>query len=86
MLYTYNSNNSGGKWWLDTDDWKALEAAGWSVDWKEKPLLKALATEASKEFPSREAAISEFEEITDESFYDQGCPCCGEPHSMYPYE
>lgn len=29
----YDSNNSGGDWWLSDDDWKALEAAGWKVAW-----------------------------------------------------
>lgn len=30
---TYSSNNSGGSWWLKDEDWKALEAAGWEVEW-----------------------------------------------------
>ncbi len=29
----YDSNNSGGGWWLNDTDWKALEEAGWHVDW-----------------------------------------------------
>lgn len=29
----YNSNNSGGSWWLTDENWKALEAAGWKVQW-----------------------------------------------------
>lgn len=29
----YDSNNSGGHWWLKDEDWKALEAAGWKVVW-----------------------------------------------------
>ena len=29
----YNSNNSGGNWWLSDDDWRKLEAAGWTVAW-----------------------------------------------------
>lgn len=29
----YDSNNSGGSWWLSDEDWKALEAAGWKVRW-----------------------------------------------------
>ena len=33
MYVEYNSNNSGGGWWLDDQDWKALEAAGWKVAW-----------------------------------------------------
>lgn len=30
----YNSNNSGGGWWVSEEGWKALEAAGWIVHWK----------------------------------------------------
>jgi hypothetical protein len=33
MLITYDSNNSGGRWWLKDEDWLALEEAGWKVDW-----------------------------------------------------
>lgn len=29
----YRTNNSGGSWWLSDDDWKALEDAGWEVEW-----------------------------------------------------
>ena len=31
---TYDSNNSGGSWWLTDEDWNALEKAGWTVKWK----------------------------------------------------
>lgn len=30
----YDSNNSGGRWWLTDKDWFALEHAGWKVAWK----------------------------------------------------
>lgn len=33
MYVEYDSNNSGGHWWLKDEDWKALEAAGWIVAW-----------------------------------------------------
>src|ERR1017187_3464836 len=33
VIVTYDSNNSGGSWWLSTDDWEALEEAGWNVHW-----------------------------------------------------
>lgn len=29
----YSSNNSGGEWWLNDQNWKDLEAAGWKVVW-----------------------------------------------------
>ena len=33
MYVEYDSNNSGGSWWLSDEDWKKLEEAGWVVDW-----------------------------------------------------
>lgn len=33
MLVEYSSNNSGGSWWLKDEQWKALEDAGWDVEW-----------------------------------------------------
>jgi hypothetical protein len=33
MYVEYNSNNSGGQWWLSDQNWKDLEAAGWKVSW-----------------------------------------------------
>ena len=34
MYVLYDSNNSGGSWWLGDEQWKALEAAGWKVAWE----------------------------------------------------
>jgi hypothetical protein len=33
MRIKYDSNNSGGRWWLKDADWDALAAAGWRVRW-----------------------------------------------------
>jgi hypothetical protein len=33
FVVEYNSNNSGGGWWLDDKDWRKLEKAGWLVEW-----------------------------------------------------
>jgi len=33
ITLSYSSNNSGGGWWLKDKDWKALEKAGWEVEW-----------------------------------------------------
>lgn len=94
MKITYNSNNSGGGWWLKDKDWKALEKAGWKVDWfagqkREyfKPdadgrWLGALATSASKNFKNIQEALEEFERITGQNVTDEGCNCCGAPHSF----
>lgn len=89
--YTYKSNNSGGSWWLDDNNWLALEKAGWKVEWvknetdrtwkdKDGRWLGALATTASKEFASLDAAIDEFERIAEQDYGDAGCECCGSPH------
>lgn len=31
-----SENNSGGGWWLSEDDWLALEAKGWVIEWAEE--------------------------------------------------
>ena len=95
ILVEYSSNNSGGGWWLTDEDWLALEAAGWSVQWMKdskgqftKPdadgrWLGALATEASKEFSSMREAVEEWERTTGQSASDLGCfTCCGQPHNF----
>ena len=94
MLVKYSSNNSGGRWWLEDKDWHALEAAGWKVDWvrlnKKSWLLDAdgerslgaLATEAEKEFETPGEAMREFEKVTGQTVSDEGCNCCGAPHSF----
>ncbi len=33
MHVEYASNNSGGDWWLKDEDWRALEKAGWVIEW-----------------------------------------------------
>lgn len=91
----YDSNNSGGGWWLEDKDWYDLEAAGWVVRWlKDDELyskyvredgrwLGALATSATREGLSLEDAIAEFERITGQNSGDEGCGCCGQPHYFY---
>jgi hypothetical protein len=81
----YSANNSGGYWWLEDDDWKNLEAAGWNVEWEKERWLGALAKGASKEFPDAETGIREWEEITGGNSAAEGCNCCGPPHS-FSYE
>ena len=86
MKIKYESTNSGGKWWLSDDDWKKLEAAGWAVEWeKERGLkrgLRTLAKRASKDFETVGDAIREFEKVTGQDASDEGCNCCGAPHSF----
>lgn len=33
MTVNYDSNNSGGSWWLTDQDWINLEKAGWHIEW-----------------------------------------------------
>lgn len=93
----YDSNNSGGRWWLTDDDWLALERAGWKVSWfrdeeryfktdKEGRWLGALASKAIKPgAKSLREAADEWERITGKSATDAGCPCCGQPHNFKLY-
>ena len=80
MRVRYSSNNSGGKWWLSDEDWKALEAAGWDVKWRSSPWLGALATEAFREAVSVDVAKAEWEHVVGKDADASGCRCCGEPH------
>lgn len=82
---TYDSNNSGGNWWLSDEDWKKLEKAGWNVDWKEERFLGALATSAKKDFINIEEAKADFERITGQDPDAEGCNCCGPPHNFYDW-
>ena len=43
MYVEYNSNNSGGSWWLKDEHWFALEKAGWKVRWHKEMYVEALA-------------------------------------------
>lgn len=94
MTIEYRSNNSGGRWWLTDGNWRALEAAGWSVEWSANKRdgfsqpdadgrwLGALATTTSKDFDSVADALREFESLTGADVSDDGCNCCGPPHSF----
>jgi hypothetical protein len=51
--------------------------------------LGSAAREASKDFPTLKDAILEWEEVTGMDAADEGCNCCGAPHSFStsdPYE
>lgn len=90
----YDSNNSGGGWWITDQNWKDLEAAGWEVQWfkneasngyKER-FCDALAMKARRYGVSRRVAMAEFEDITGLSPYEEGCDCCGQPHYFSQYD
>ena len=93
----YSSNNSGGHWWLKDDDWRALETAGWEIEWvrddpffqklgKSDRWLGALASAATRRGLPLDDAIAEFERITHNCATDPGCKCCGQPHVFVEYD
>lgn len=84
MTVEYSSNNSGGKWWLTPQDWKNLEAAGWEVEWRE--WLGSPATEAVRHGLDLHSAVDEWERITGQSADEDGCQCCGVPHSFVEHD
>lgn len=99
MKVEYDSNNSGGRWWLEDEDWKALEKAGWEVEWyrnqegrlfkpnKEGRWLGALASKAYLHGATDiRSAADQWESITGQCATDSGCPCCGAPHSFTLYD
>lgn len=92
MKIEYSHNNSGGSWWLTDDDWNNLAAEGWDVEWyadrgsffgSGERFLGALASGASKDFPSLKEGIAEWERITGQTADAEGCSCCGQPHYFY---
>ncbi len=91
MKVKYDSNNSGGRWWLDDKDWYSLEKAGWKINWvKNEPVgafhdeddrwLGALASSAEIEIGTIKEAIESFEKATGQDVSNEGCNCCGPPH------
>lgn len=109
----YDTNNSGGSWWLTEEDWDKLAAAGWNVHWVtwdkkwggysrpistyKNPLRKivkkksgdwlgAKACSAAKKFDNPDEGIAEWSRITGQDPNDEGCPCCGPPHSFEWYD
>ena len=96
MKVEYDSNNSGGDWWLTDQDWLALEQAGWKVRWfrerrefsvgEDSKWLGALADAATRTGLSLKEAVSEWERITGKCSTDAGCQCCGPPHRFTLYD
>ena len=90
---TYSTNNSGGNFWLSDQDWINLENAGWEVEWikdqtgrsgvKNDRFMAALATSAIRRGLSERMAIAEWQDIVGQDPDEEGCPCCGGPHSFY---
>lgn len=77
-VYTeYDSNNSGGSFWLSDQNWADLEKAGWVIS----NHFGSEPTAAKRKLPIG-LAIQEWAEITGMDPSDEGCNCCGPPHSF----
>lgn len=50
-IVEYDSNNSGGSWWLKDEDWEALAEAGWNVHWKQGSGFPSLDPDAEHPGP-----------------------------------
>ena len=82
MIVRYNSNNSGGYWWLTFDDWVNLGRACWKVNWKDSNST-CPPTSATLVCDSINIAKSNFEYVTSQDPDIAGCSCCGPPHYFY---
>lgn len=95
----YDSNNSGGRWWLKDGDWYALEKAGWKIHWikdseahaslgvkDDGRFLGALASSATLYgAKSLKEAADSWSQATGKSPFEVGCQCCGQPHTFTLY-
>jgi len=89
----YDSNNSGGSFWLNDADWHALADGGWFVFWakdnrpeyldKDGRYMGQLATGAFAPLMTEDEAINSFRALTSQNPYAEGCECCGPPHNFY---
>ncbi len=75
----YSHNNSGGYDWLDADDWAALAAAGWVLGRS----INNRVYDAERTGLTLDAAVAEWKSITGQDPAEDGCECCGPPHSFY---
>ena len=85
LTLEYDTNNSGGGFWLIDDNWKAMESAGWSVAWptgKGWPGVPVRATIPVKDMDDAKRIVREWETITGQDAADEGCNCCGQPHNF----
>lgn len=92
--YEFHESNSGGYHRLSEKNYRDLHAAGWSArmycfdaDQDETDIDQMLfdglsRPYMSKEFPTIRAAVEEWEKITGQDFFEQGCTCCGPPFRL----
>lgn len=75
MKVMYDSNNSGGSFWIGEDDIQKMEAAGWVhsgyMTW-------------SLEADSVQSAKDQWAALLGKDPDEIGCECCGPPHNFGP--
>ena len=76
MIVEYDGNNSGGGDWLNDEDRSRLEAGGWRV------LKGGYTTKALRQGKRMNEIIEEFEKLANQNVRDEGCNCCGPPHTF----
>lgn len=76
----YSHNNSGGIDWMNENDWKKLEEAGWILS--ERSTYSNKVYSAKRIGLSLHDAIVEWESVTFLNAAAEGCNCCGRPHSF----
>lgn len=81
----FSENNSGGEWWLSADQYEKLKAAGWEGEGV-IPGDRYGGRRMIRRGLSRKMAIAEWEDVTGEDAYTQGCECCGAPYGFYEYD
>lgn len=70
-------------WWGGHDDTYKNRKYETAEEAENDRWLGALAREARGLFNSHEEAVESFERATGERYEDEGCECCGSPHSIY---
>jgi hypothetical protein len=92
-IITFSESNSGGRFRLTADDYRALlESGRWGLPEEslERPYISAgdpkefiLRHNLSGEFTSAAEAIAHWESVIKVDANAAGCECCGRPYSFY---
>ena len=85
MKIQYRTNNSGGSYWLNKRHWDALVADGWRIHdngYSREPHDATLDCESDGEDESFLEAVTRWERATGMNASDEGCNCCGPPHTF----
>lgn len=96
--YEFSENNSGGRWWLNREQYDALFAAGWTYEpsdydkehgWNTKPwptgdpsVPYGWRGRLKFKAASIREAVESWEKATKQDFFVLGCTCCGAPFTI----